>query len=320
MKSLEVAERNFQVRQKALDKLEEKCVQKSNALDEKEANLIQRESTLKARELSLENELVLERNQAEQEILTYKQTKLDELSDLLSKERQNHSAALTKQFQNEEQHYLEEYRKAIKTLKDAFEQERLTLIKNLSDDEKKRLADVEAREKLVAQKEDEQDRRDKDLKRDKRRLEIREKSLNDLQENLDAAVKERYGERMDELQSQLSANEVSYNQLLNKLDDLRRENEQFKAVKATFGDAPFEVMNKELDDLRTENKQLKDRILALPPESTAAELNAKKAEYKKLETELENLRRNNLNLRESAARSENLEMQLRIANIEPPTA
>ena len=302
LKSLEAAERNFQVRQKALDELEENYAQKSNSLNEKEADLIQRESTLKAREFSLENELAVKRNQAEQEILTQQQIKLDELSNLLYEERQNHSAALTKQFQNEEQHYLEEYRGAIKTLKNAFEQERLSLIK-----------DVEERENSLAQKEDEQNRRDKDLKRAKRRLEIRENSLNDLQENLDAAVKERYVELLDALQSQLDAKEVSYNQLLNKLDDLRKENEQFKAVKVAFGDNPFEVMNKELDDLRTENKKLKDRILALPPESTAAELETKKAEYGKLETELENLRRDSLKLRESAAHSEDLEMKLLIA-------
>lgn len=342
LKSLEMAEKTFQIRRNELDELEkilresaqnleqdhcerlaklekefqaksERYAEKSAELDKREAVLFERESALNGRELSLENELIARKNQAEKDILDRQRAMLDELSAQLATERQEHGAAMVEQFQNEEQYYIEEFRKATATLKDAFERERLALIKDLTDNEKKRLADVEEREKLVEQREVAQDLLDKNLKHEKRRLSIREKNLDELQENLvalqenlDAAVEERYGEL-------LAAKNVSYEQLISKMDDLRRENERFKAVKDTFGDKPFEVMNKELDDLRSENKKLKDRILALPSESTAAELKTKKAECEKLETELENLRRYSLKLRESAARADELDMKLNIA-------
>ena len=342
LKSLEAAEKTFQIRHQELDALEktlladaqkreqahserlaklekefqaksERHAEKSAALDKWEAALLERESTLKERELSLENELAAKKNQAEKDILDRQRAMLDELSAQLAAERQQHGAAMVEQFQNEEQHYVEEFRNALATLKDAFERERLALIQDLTDDEKKRLADIEEREKLVEQRETAQDLLDKDLKREKRRLSIREKSLDELQENLDAlqenldaAVKERYGEL-------LTAKDVSYEQLASKMNDLRRDNEHFRAVKDTFGDKPFEAMNKELDDLRSENKKLKDQILSRPPASVVDELQYKKDECDRLTLERDNLRKVNITLRESAARADELDMKLTIA-------
>lgn len=342
LKSLEAAEKNFQLRQKELDELEKTlqksaqkleevhserlaklerefhdksktCAEKTDALDRREADLIQRETALKAQELSLENELAAKRNQAEKDILNRHQEMLDELSAMFSAERKKHGAALVEQFQNEEKHYLEEYSKARQALKDAFEQERLALLRSLSEEEKKRLTQVEEREKLIEQKSAEQDLLDKELKREKRRLEMREKNLENMQENLDAAVDERYSQRINSMKAELDDKDVSYEQLLSNMNDLRRENEKLKALKDTFGDNPFAVMNKEINDLRNENKKLQEKLLALPSESDAAELKAKKDECEKLTIERDNLRQANTNLREGAARADDLEMQLVIA-------
>ena len=301
--------------QKASEKLEQDYQQRLQQINQIENDLNQREAAVKEKEFSLEQELSQKRAAAQKEILSEKQIKLDELSAFLDAERQKYSSALTEKFQAAEKNYAEESLKAVQTLKENLSAETKKSLDNLQQMENQRLQDLQQREDAFTKKEIAQTQLDNDLKRRQRSLNAREESLTEREDNLNTLVEERYAEIIDDLKSQLNAKDFSYSQLLENLQSIRRDAETLKAVKDTFGDTPFEVMNKKIDDLQSENKLLKEKIYSLPPEQTAAELKEKISECENLKIELENLRREILNLRDGASKSEDLESQLRRQNM-----
>ena len=301
---IELLEKDFSEKNSRVD-------EKSRALEKKATDLIQRETAVLEKETALEESLSQKRSALQNEILMQRQNRIDELSDFLDAERQKYTDRLTKNFQNAEQRYAEESLKALQTLKENLDTETKKSLDNLQKLENQRLQELQAREDEVAKKEVEQAQLDTDLKRLQRRLAALEENLNEREENLDELVEERYAEKFRELNDKINAKDFSYTQLLESFHRLQLDAEKLKVIRDTFGDMPFDVMNKTIDDLQSENKRLKEKINALPSERTGEELQAKIAETASLQIEVENLRNENLSLRDGASKSDELESQLR---------
>lgn len=275
--------------------------EKSSALDKRESDVIRRENAVSEAELSLESELAQKQQTADKNILAQKRKLLDEVSDFLAKERQNHGDALTAQFQTEEQYYLRAFQSAIKNLQSDFDKMRNEALKD------------------VEQREAEQAEREKDLARKERRLSNREKILDDREEELDSRVDELFKSQLDELRVRIDAKDAAYAQLLSRLNELQREHEIFKSLKDSFGENPFDVMNKEIADLRAENQKLKEKVYSLPAESTQTQLEDVKRERDEWRLMYENLSRDSMNAREQAAQVDEVETKLRLAENEIKT-
>lgn len=278
-------------------------------IEARKAEVLKRENTVKDQENKLAETLAIREAEHGQKLLAKEQEKIQAFTAWTEDKQQEYRAQLLKALGDHEKELAELRQGLYRESQEALakeRQERLEEIEKVLQDKRAELKALEEqREKDAKQMQDERDK----VASKKAHYDIRLRQLDLRQDAIDDAIQEGVKRQAADIKERLELLENHNEQLLNDIRQKTDALNEMKQVMADFGDQPFAVMKKQLNDVEAENRELKDALADSPARFDVAEYHALKKERESLQDQIEAVREENRQLKDSQMNVMQLEFE-----------